>query len=299
MFETLQLNKLGELFTSQALNSLATGNINIILDTLENHFENIDYPISIADVFEIAYSYLSHSYKSEYLFKNIITNNLFLNKSSNKNSVMLSEFRVGQSKADCVIIDSYSTCYEIKTSLDNLKRLPEQLSDYTSLFDKVYVVCDKSHIDKVYTICQDEVGIIELTSNNKLINKRKATVIDHPLDATMLINSLRANEYKYIAEKITKSQINVPNVDLYDHCLNIFNSDLTINLRKHFIEAIKLFRKNNHAFIDSLPRSLKSSAISFNIPPSRQRQLKNIMSKYIQEDYTICTSHSCEVSNLS
>lgn len=299
MFDTLQPNKIGELFTSQALNSLANGNINIISDILEKHFENIEYPITIADAFEIAYSYLSNFYKSEYLFKNIITNNLFLSKSLQKNAVMLSEFRVGQSKADCVIVDNYSTCYEIKTSLDNLKRLPEQLNDYLSLFDKVYVVCDKSHLDKVNDVCPEEVGIIELTTNNNLIKKRKATRIVTPVNAITLINSLRANEYKYIAEKISKSSINVPNVDLYDHCINILLNDQTNNLRKLFIEAIKKYRKNNHAFIESLPRSLKSSAISFNIPPRHQKELKSIMSKYIQKDYITCTSHSCEVSSLS
>lgn len=283
--ESLTLNKIGDLFTSQAINSVASGNIEIISKTLDKHLDNIIYPITVAEAFDIAFSHLSEAYKSEYLFKNVITTDYFLEKKTKKNAVMLSEFRVGQSKADCVIMNNISVCYEIKTALDNLKRLPEQLNDYVSLFDEVYVVCDKQHLDKVLKISPEEVGVIELTPKNKLICKRKATRITSEVDAYLMINSLRAQEYKFIAEKITQNIINVPNVDLYTYCLDIFLDTPGDVLRKLFRESIKNHRKNNHAFLDSLPRSLKSSAISFNIPSTHQKQLKKIMSMYIQKDH--------------
>lgn len=46
---------------------------------------------------------------------------MFLKKHKINKAVMLSEFRVGANKADCVILNGLSTCYEIKTELDNLK----------------------------------------------------------------------------------------------------------------------------------------------------------------------------------
>lgn len=75
---------------------------------------------------------------------------------------MLSEFRVGTNKADCVILNGKSVCYEVKTDFDTLIRLPEQLNSYSQVFDEVYVVSTLKHLKNVERICPDNIGIMIL-----------------------------------------------------------------------------------------------------------------------------------------
>ncbi|EPY5150116.1 sce7726 family protein [Klebsiella variicola] len=280
---------IGQLFTSQTINAVADGDFSL-LHKLASPLSLQYFPIKISEIFDMAFAKLSNEYKTEYFFKNIIANEVFLKKHKSNNAVMLSEFRVGASKADCVILNGLSICYEIKTELDNLKRLPEQLSSYTELFDKVYVVASKLHIEKIKEIVPESVGIIELTDRNRLKEIKPALLIDSEINPKLMISSMRISEYKYMAEKISGKIINLPNMDVYSFCLNIFENTDSDVLRKKFREALKKYRANDFNFIEALPRSLKSTAISYSITQSRQRSLTKILSSYIEKD-DICTSH--------
>lgn len=289
---------IGQLFTSQAINAVADGDFSLLHELAANALTPEFFPVKVSEIFDIAFRKLSREYKSEYFFKNIIANEVFLKKHKKNESVMLSEFRVGTSKADCVILNGLSTCYEIKTELDNLKRLPEQLSSYVNLFDKVYVVAAKTHLEKIRLIIPASVGIIQLTEKNRLNEIKPALVIDSEINPKLMISSMRVAEYKYMAEKITGIRIDLPNMDIYNFCLNVFEKTESQTLRKYFRESIKNHRENDISFINTLPRSLKSSPISFSITQSRQRSLTKILSSYIEKD-DICTSLYSEVNSSS
>lgn len=284
------INKnIGQLFTSQNINAVADGDFSLLHELAATALMPQFFPVKISEIFDIAFKRLSNEYKSEYFFKNIIANEVFLKKHKKNNAVMLSEFRVGTNKADCVILNGLSTCYEIKTELDNLKRLPEQLDSYVGLFDKVYVVAAKSHVEKIIDIIPEVVGIIELTTKNRLKEVKPALIIDSKINPRTMIGSMRIAEYKYMAEKISGNTISLPNMDMYAFCLNIFENTASETLRKLFRKSLKEHRANDFGFLDSLPRSLKSSAISYSITQSRQRSLTKILSSYIEKD-DICTS---------
>ncbi|EBM6051918.1 hypothetical protein D1C93_23715 [Salmonella enterica] len=280
---------IGQLFTSQAINAVADGDFSLLHELIGNVLTPKFFPVKVSEIFDIAFKKLSHEYKSEYFFKNIIANEVFLKKHKKSEAVMLSEFRVGTNKADCVILNGLSTCYEIKTELDNLKRLPEQLDSYISLFDKVYVVAAKTHIEKIKLIVPEAVGIIELTDKNKLEEIKPALTINSEINPKLMIGSMRIAEYKFMAEEISGDKINLPNMDVYSFCLEIFENTDSYTLRKHFRNSLKKYRANDISFINTLPRSLKSSAISYSITQTRQRSLTKILSSYIEKD-DICTS---------
>lgn len=61
---------------------------------------------------------------------------------------------------------------EIKSDIDNLYRLEEQLKSYYTCFNKVYVACGKRHYKEISKI-KGGFGIIYITENT-LIIKRKA-----------------------------------------------------------------------------------------------------------------------------
>ncbi|ENX4942817.1 hypothetical protein ACFPP1_003659, partial [Salmonella enterica] len=101
---------IGQLFTSQAINAVADGDFSLLHELIGNVLTPKFFPVKVSEIFDIAFKKLSHEYKSEYFFKNIIANEVFLKKHKKNEAVMLSEFRVGTNKADCVILNGLSTC---------------------------------------------------------------------------------------------------------------------------------------------------------------------------------------------
>lgn len=57
--------------------------------------------------------------------------------------------RNGEIRADIAVLNGKMIGYEIKTDKDNLLRLPSQVSAYSDVFDKAYVIVGEKHIQKV------------------------------------------------------------------------------------------------------------------------------------------------------
>ena len=103
------------------------------------------------------------------LIDKIIKDNKKLN-----NYIICSEvpFLSGKRWADLIIIKKNNIiAYEIKSDLDSLKRLPEQMKDYSNTFDKVYLVLSKK-FKKIPSISQN-IGLLRF-ENEKLFKERVA-----------------------------------------------------------------------------------------------------------------------------
>ncbi|MEM0672146.1 sce7726 family protein [Dickeya oryzae] len=270
-----------QLFTSQAIQNIARGDYSLLYKIVEDYLNPTFSSIKISEIFDLTFNKVSKNYKNEYIYKNIIANNVFLKKHSNKNATMLFEFRVGKNKADCAIFNGSSTCYEIKTEFDNLKRLPEQLAEYSKIFDKVNVIASQNHIDKILESTPDFIGIYKLTEKSSLKEIRKAGDIKTTIDPFLMIQSLRRVEYVEIASKILGESINVNNMDIFQHCADIMTQCESNKLRTLFRMAIKKYRSINYNILESIPDSLVSSFISYKINPIHQKKLTNIMNEYI------------------
>lgn len=286
----LESKEAAQLFTSNAIQKIANGDYSllnkIVIDYLDVKFSNI----KISEIFDLTLLKISKEYKNEYFYKNTIANKLFFKKHFRKNATMLFEFRVGKNKADCAIFNGHSICYEIKTEFDNLKRLPEQISEFSKIFDRVNVICASVHLPKVTEIIPTHVGIIELTEKGILKDVRKAEDIDIPIDPNLLIQSLRREEYVYIAKKICRDEILINNMEIYKYCSEIMKECSTVQLRNYFRDAIKIHRKIDYATLENIPDSLISSIISYKISVSVQNKLNAIMSDYINKD-ELCIFH--------
>lgn len=62
-------------------------------------------------------------------------------------------------RVDLALLNGYFTGYEIKSSQDNLKRLPSQLIAYTKIFDFLFIVTELKHLEAIKRISPDWVGI--------------------------------------------------------------------------------------------------------------------------------------------
>jgi hypothetical protein len=67
-------------------------------------------------------------------------------------------------RADVVTVGAELHAYEIKSSVDTLKRLPRQVEAYGQLFDRCTAVLADPHVDAAIAILPDVWGVLQATS---------------------------------------------------------------------------------------------------------------------------------------
>lgn len=275
--------EIAKLFTSNCLNAVASEDLSALqkskLEEISKKYNADNY----YDLYHRAYLDLSKNYRNEYIYKNLIAQKILLGKHSLDSSILLSEFRVGINKADLVLLNGCSTCYEIKTEYDNLVRLSDQLNSYLKIFDKVNVVCCQQMIESVLSLAPFEVGVIELTSKNTLKTIREPTY-NNNLDIELLMKSLRKNEYHAIAEELYNLKIDVPNTRLYEVCEKILKNHSDQIVKKAFIKTLKSTRKNNATGINSLPSFLTNAIISYKF---NQNKINSLINKFSERQIDV------------
>jgi|TARA_R110001583_G_scaffold126857_1_gene278432 hypothetical protein len=292
---TFSAREASKLFTSTKLSALADGDFSYVTRVAQQYL-GVDHISDIKDIFNLVHKKLSQEYRSEYYFKNAIAKRHLLGKHSLSTATMLSEFRVGRSKADCVIVNGKSTCYEIKSEFDTLNRLNTQLIDYLKVFDEVYVVCANKNVASVLENSDPRVGVLVLTSKNYLSEKRTPTPRKEPIDIEILMKSLRKAEYLDIVESMGLPVPDVPNSRLQSECESLLTSVDPKKLSKAFLNVIKKTRRNDGDLIKSLPNSLVNAAISYQFSNGQINALKRIFNNDMEK---ICITPSYEASNLN
>lgn len=270
-------------FNSKVLNDLANGDLSYIQKIACEYFQ-YDSPVSLNSFFDHVFDFLDSEYPNEYFYKNLIAQKILLGRHSLNTATMLSEFRVGANKADCVILNGKSTCYEIKTDYDSLARLDDQLSSYLQLFDEVYVVCSGRYEQTILNIAPLAVGVMTLTEKNTFQILRKACTRQVSLNRKLVMQALRQPEYRELAERLSGKKINLPNTLIYNECFSIIeNYKDEIFLNKNFTEILKKSRKNNGRLINNLPKSLANAAISYRF----SKKERETLIKYFKEEVSI------------
>lgn len=91
------------------------------------------------------------------------------------NSTIISELTISgyTNRADLVIIDDYIHCYEIKTRTDSLRRLPQQCSIYSKVFDRTTIVAARNHIRNIRSLADSNIGLFCLENDNSITPIRK------------------------------------------------------------------------------------------------------------------------------
>lgn len=76
---------------------------------------------------------------------------LYTRYKNKPNTLIIDEFSLehGRNRADLVVIGSYIHGYEIKSSKDNLDRLPKQLLQYQKNFQKLSLFVAENHLSEV------------------------------------------------------------------------------------------------------------------------------------------------------
>lgn len=195
---------------------------------------------TVGEAISEIYHFMDCEYRNEYFYKNTILNQLLIKKHDLYNTAALTELPIGDSKADFIMINGRGVVYEIKTDLDNLIRLENQIKDYYKVFSYVYVVVGNKQLQHVKQFLKDQkVGIYELTASGKLICRKKASYNKENLSYRTMFQVLRKKEFESILLKHFHKLPEVNNFQYYRECLKWLERINIITLQKDVMQCLK------------------------------------------------------------
>jgi hypothetical protein len=148
-----------------------------------NDFSNL----SKRDLHEVINHTLLKGYAGEEIIKYLLIKDFF-----NKKVTAAFELRVNNSRIDFLTINGFTKSYEIKSNLDNLRKLVKQMSDYMKVFEYNYIVIDEKHLASALSIVPNSYGIWVYKNKKKEI-VRNAELNTH-LDPSLQVNLFTKKE---------------------------------------------------------------------------------------------------------
>lgn len=215
------------------------------------------------DYFDYVYRILEKNYRNEYVYKNTLIKGYIVKEYSLKETKVFNEFRIGSSIADLAMFNGTSKAFEIKTELDNDKRLASQLGEYARLMEESYLVVSADLVDKYRSDVDKSVGIISLCRQGrslKIERLRKARK-NSCVDIDVLMSSVRCDEYRWMVKTAYGSLPDVSDFEMFDACKDLLNRLSSIKLQRLFLDAVKK-RKNSTGLLKSVPRSANLLCLS-------------------------------------
>lgn len=195
---------------------------------------------TVGDVISEIYRFMGREYRNEYYYKNTILNRLLIGKHDLYNTAALTELPIASSKADFIMINERGVVYEIKTDLDNLLRLQNQINDYYKVFSYVYVVVGKKQLSHVKQLVRDQkVGIYEMTASGNLLCRKKALCNREGLSYKAMFRVLRKAEFESILLKHFHKLPEVNSFQYHRECLKWMERINIITLQKEVMRCLK------------------------------------------------------------
>ena len=230
-------------------------------------------------VIKTLYTLIEKYYRNEYFYKNTILNKILLGRHSINTTVALNEVPIEKSIADFILINGKATVYEIKSEIDNVNRLGNQLENYYKAFTTVYVVTHQKNEQKVLDEIQNEnVGIIILNNRNQLSIRKQAKPDSSKLSNETILKVLRKQEYENILLKFFHDLPSVNTIMYYRECLKWVNS---IDTEEFYSNAIQELHKRNITFGEEyqkfVPYELKFPIYFSNLRENDYKQLDDFL----------------------
>lgn len=276
-------NILNRAFSKTAFMDLINSKDSIIYSIIVKRYicdENIlDNNQLISEIYKV----MQKEYRNEYIYKNTMLNKLLLGRHSLNTTTALTEVSVGKAKADFILINGMAVVYEIKTELDSLDRLKDQLENYYKAFPNVYVVTNEIHLEKVKKqLWGSDVGICTLTKRNTISEKKKANSNYSSLDYEVMFKILRKIEYEELLIKVFGELPKTTPVKYYSTCFTMFKG---LSLIDAYNEVVKILKKRNKVIVEEfknvVPKELSSLIYFSDFKESDYR----ILQEFLTDEY--------------
>ena len=138
--------------------------------TLSSFFkQDVYYNLTKSQLHEKINNSLMKYYNGEEILKYRIAN-YFLNK----DYVAAFEVNVQNSRADFLVINGDTKCFEIKSKIDTLNRLKRQITNYKDVFEYNTVLIDEKHLNSIQNIIPEYYGIWTFIGSKRNVIKEAA-----------------------------------------------------------------------------------------------------------------------------
>ncbi len=238
--------------------------------------DQLDPNATVGEAFDFAFNILKVAgHRDEYVYRAAVSQKVLLGTHSLHTASMLSEFRAGSCKADLVILNGTATVYEIKSERDSLTRLEHQVENYKRVFAKVNVISSEDHIDGIIETVPDDVGIMCLTKRYQIKTIREAKNSPGRVCPRTVFESLRITESIEILESLGIKVPDVPNTQRHAVLRELFSELDPATLHFEMVKTLKRTRDLAplREFVESLPKSLQTTALSVSVRRSDQTRL--------------------------
>ncbi len=263
-----RLIAISRIFSSSVLHELARKGRSPLFSHLfriANLSDSLSCSSRVADAYDFAFNCLKREgARDEYVYKSALVHKILVGRHSLRTASLLSEFRVGECKADLAILNGTSTVYEVKSERDTLTRLERQTRAYRSVFARVYVITAQSHVNAVLNSVAEDVGVLRLNRRFQISVIREAVHAPERTSPAAIFDSIRTEEARMI---LLSAGVAVPEVP---------NTERSTMLREHFVKLeshiahegmVAVLKKTRSSvrladLFLQLPRSLQTAAIS-------------------------------------
>lgn len=287
-FKTSQLSAISRLFSSAVFREMArkgrSGLFSRLLDEskLVEHFSMA----RVGDAFDAAFSVLkTGNHRDEYLYKAALTHKVLLGTHSLNTACMINEFRVGECKADLVILNGTSTVYEIKSERDSLSRLGRQTETYKKVFGRVFVIAGENHVGAVLKKTSENIGVMKLSKRHQISVVRDAEDRSDRICPATLFEALRTEEAKHVLSFLGASIPSLPNTIVREELRKRFVLFHPTDLHFAMVETLKRTRNllPLSDLVKSLPFSLQPAALSVSVKKEQHRRLIEAVNAPLKE----------------
>jgi hypothetical protein len=177
-----------------------------IINKIAKSYTPLDYGVRLVELLEKVYPSSTIKGLSKYELHKLLNETLLINFGGEQvfkyklfqqfyckaNIVAAFEIKVNNSRADFLAINGHTTCFEIKTSLDNFSKFNKQAADYLSAFEYNYLVVDESHFKKAQEVIPNSFGL--LVYKNGKNRKEKGAVLNDQINPEVQLELLTKME---------------------------------------------------------------------------------------------------------
>lgn len=234
---------------------------------------------TLGDLYDSAFGLLKQRYRNEYIYRAALTHKVLLGRHSLNTAVMLNEFRVGDCKADVVVLNGTSTVYEIKSERDSLARLASQVAAYRRVFMRVNVVTADRHVEEVATSVSSDVGILQLTRRGRISTVRPASDDVGRIAPLAVFDCLQTREVEAVLRYAGESVPRVSNVGRRAAFRPVFAGLSSERAHEAMVAVLKSTRSQAplRDFIAQCPSSLQAAALAVPLSRSERTRLHSTM----------------------
>jgi hypothetical protein len=152
----------------------------------------------------------------------------------------------GVARIDLAVVNGVMHGYEIKSDLDTLQRLPEQMKEYNTVFDKLTLVVGRSHVCEAINIIPDWWGVMvaRTNENNEVFFHIIREAEDNKEQVSLSIARLlwRAEALKILEEKNKAAGVrSKPRELIYERLASVLDID---NLKDYVRNTLLVSRKD-------------------------------------------------------